>query len=262
VIWIPIVTILEKLYGSVSPTDFEERYLSSVKGLNVQVNFAGTTERGWILVHISGKDQTIVLSLLDREFGLAPYSLEELKRYSLLRGRVAFSCKSENELCVDVPIGTESLNIVVSEKSLQGQLADGKKVPFQRLVELFCLVDHVPIEVKIAEAIKNLSNNVKAVLSERQISLFHNWVQYRFDRLIVLGSLFSDVEQTIKSCRLSRDVIRTESLGVLEHVVLCKLGTDAIGLIPKLGRHLKSAVLVPFSPKKILKEIGSQPFDA
>lgn len=258
----PIVTVLEKLYGSVSPTDFEERYLSSVKGLNVKVHFAGTTERGWILLHVSGKDQNIVLNFLDREFGLAPYSLDELKRFSVLRGRVAFFCKSENDLCLDLPVGSESLCAVVSEKSLQCQLADGKKVPFKRLIELFCLVDHISCEIRFGETIENLSKNVNAVLSERQISLFHNWVQYRFDRLIVLGSLFSDVEQAIKSCRLSRDLIRTESLGFLEHVVLCKLGTDAIGLIPKLGRFLKSAVLVPFSPKKIIKEIGSQPFDA
>ena len=81
------------------------------------------------------------------------------------------------------------------------------------------------------------------------------------EQFMLLESLFSDVEKTIKSCRLSRDVIRVESLGVLEHVVLCKLGTDAVGLIPKLGRYLKSAVLVPFSPKNIIKEIGSQPFD-
>jgi hypothetical protein len=50
-------------------------------------------------------------------------------------------------------------------------------------------------------------------------------------------------------------------LGVLEQVVLCKLGTDAVGLIPKLGRYLKSAVLVPFSPKKILEAIGRSSFD-
>jgi hypothetical protein len=50
-------------------------------------------------------------------------------------------------------------------------------------------------------------------------------------------------------------------LGVLEQVVLCKLGTDAVGLIPTLGRYFKSAVLVPFSPKKILEVVGSQSFD-
>ena len=54
--------------------------------------------------------------------------------------------------------------------------------------------------------------------------------------------------------------IKIESLGVLEQVVLCKLGTDAVGLIPKLGRYLKSSVLVPFSPKKIVAVLGSQSF--
>jgi hypothetical protein len=34
------------------------------------------------------------------------------------------------------------------------------------------------------------------------------------------------------------------------------LGTDAVGLIPKLGRYLKPALLNSFSPKRIIKEIG------
>jgi hypothetical protein len=32
-------------------------------------------------------------------------------------------------------------------------------------------------------------------------------------------------------------------------------------LIPRLGRVLKSAVLVPFSPKKVIKQIGNEAFD-
>jgi hypothetical protein len=258
----PIVTVLEKIYGSASLIEFEERYLGSVKDLTVQLHFVGTTKQGWILLDISGKDQTIVLNLIDCKFGLAPDSFEELKRFSMLRGCVTFSCKSENELCVELPVGFENLKAVVSEKTLQCQLVDGKKIPLQRIVELFCLVDHLPCEVKLTESIKNKSKNVNAFLSERQISLFQNWIQYRFERLIVLGSLFSDVEKSIKLCRLSRDVIRIESLGVLEQVILCKLGTKSIGLITKLGHYLKSAVLVPFSPPKIITEIGSQPFDA
>ena len=80
--------------------------------------------------------------------------------------------------------------------------------------------------------------------------------------MIIFGALFSDVERVVKLSRHSRDIINTESVGVLEQVVLCKLGTDAVGLIPKLGRYLKkSAVLVPFSPKKIVKTLGSQHFD-
>jgi hypothetical protein len=142
---------------------------------------------------------------------------------------------------------------------LRAQLADGKDVPFRNLVELFCLYDNVPIEVRIAGYTEGAA--VEAVLSEKQINLFRNWVSSRFDRLIVLGSLSSEVEHAMNRSKISRDIIKTESLGILEHVVLCKLGTDAVGVIPKLGRYLKkSAVLVPFSPKTILETVGNKAF--
>jgi len=255
----PTVTVLEKLYGSGSPETFEKLYSSLVSGLEVQLRFAGTTNRGWIQLEVSGEDETAALSLLDREIGLAPVSLDNLKKFSVMQGKVVFSGKSKNELYVDLGVSSPKVSdAVVSGKRLCAQLADGKEIPLQELVELFCLYDNMPLEVKIAEGVAGESKTVEAGLSEAQFSLFSRWVRCRFDRLIILGSLFSDVEQAVKFSRHSRDVIRIESLGVLEQVVLCKLGTDAVGLIPKLGRYLKSAVLVPFSPKKILEAFGSQ----
>ena len=255
----PTVTVLEKLYGSGSPETFEKLYSGLVSGLNVQLRFAGTTDRGWIQLEVSGEDETAALSLLDREIGLAPVSLDNLEKFSVLQGKVVFSGKSKKELYVDLGVlSPKTCDAVVSGKRLCAQLADGKDVSLQSLVELFCLYDNMPLEVKIAEGAAGESKTVEAGLSEAQFSLFSGWVGCRFDRLIILGSLFYDVERAVKLSRHSRDVIRIESLGVLEQVVLCKLGTDAVGLIPKLGRYLKSAVLVPFSPKKILEAFGSQ----
>jgi len=254
----PTVTVLEKLYGSGSPETFERLYSSLVSGLNVQLSFAGTTDRGWIQLEVSGEDETAALSLLDREIGLAPVSLDKLKRFSVMRGKVVFSSKSEKELYVDLGVfSPKTCDAVVSEKRLCAQLADGKEVPLQELVELFCLYDNMPLEVKIVQGVEEGNKNVEAGLSEAQFSLFSRWVRCRFDRLIILGSLFYDVERAVKFSRHSRDIIKVEYLGVLEQVVLCKLGTDAVGLIPKLGRYLKSSVLVPFSPKKILEAFGS-----
>ena len=255
----PTVTLLEKLYSSGSPETFEKLYSSLVSGLKVQLRFVGTTDRGWIQLDVSGEDETAALSLLGREVGLAPVSSDKLKKFSTLKGKIVFSSKSENELYVDLGL-PEACDAVVSEKLLRAQLADGKELPLQKLVELFCLYDNVPLEVKIVQGVEDANRNVEACLSEAQISLFSRWVRCGFDRLIVLGSPFSGVERAVKLTRHSRDIIKVESLGVLEQVVLCKLGTDAVGLIPKLGRYLKFAVLVPFSPKKIVETIGSQPF--
>ncbi len=252
------VTVLEKLYGSVSPETFEKLYSGLVSGLEVQLGFAGTTNRGWIQLEVSGEDETAALSLLDREVGLAPVSVEELKKFSVVQGKVIFPNRSKDELYVDLGVSSpETCDAAVSKKRLCAQLADGKDVPLQKLVKLFCLYDNMPLEVKVAENVEEGSKTVAANLSEAQFSLFSRWVGCRFDRLIVLGSLVSDVERAVKLSRSFRDIIRIESLGVLEQVVLCKLGTDAVGLIPKLGRYLKSAVLVPFSPKKILEALGS-----
>ena len=239
----PIVTVIEKLYGSGSPETFENLYSSLVSGLNVQLSFAGTTNRGWIQLDVSGEDETAALSFLDSEIGLAPASLAVLQKFSVMKGKVVFSGKSKDELYVDLGVvSSKTCDAVLSEKRLCAQLADGGELSLQSLVKLFCLYDNVPFEVKIIESVVE-NKNVKASLSEAQFSLFRGWVRSRSDRLIILGCLYSDVERAVKLSRHSRDVIKIESLGVLEQVVLCKLGTDAVGLIPKLGHYLKSAVL-------------------
>jgi hypothetical protein len=100
---------------------------------------------------------------------------------------------------------------------------------------------------------------IEAELSEAQLSQITSWIRSSLDRLIVLGAFFSDVERAVKLSRHFRDVVKIESLGMLEHFALCKLGTDAVGLIPKLGRFLPDAVFVPFSPSKI-RQLIDRPF--
>ncbi len=257
----PIITVLEKIYGSGAPETFEKQYSDLVSGLEVQLRLVGATDRGWMQLEISGEDEIAALSLVDQEIGLAPISLDKLEKFSTVQGKVVFSGKNKEELYIDFGvISPHVMDAVVSSKQLCAQLADGKNNPIPELIELFCLYDNVPLEVKLAEDLKEAKTHVAAVLSEAQVSLFRKWVRYRFDRLIVLGSILSDVEKAVKLSRHSRDIIRVESLGALEQVILCKLGTDAVGLIPKLGRYIKASVLVPFSPKKVLDAVSSPSF--
>ena len=139
------VTLLEKIYGSNSVATFEEHYSRLVEGLDVQLHFLGKTERGWMQLDVSGKDQTIALNLLDQKIGLAPRSVDDLQKFSVVKGRIVFSKKHENELYVDLGIvSAEPCDAVIAEKTLRAQLADGKNVSFKELVELFCLHDNIP----------------------------------------------------------------------------------------------------------------------
>ena len=256
----PTVTLLEKVYGSCSPEDLEPVYSSLCKGLKVKLRVVGETNRGWVQIEVSGEDEIAALHFLARETGLAPVSQDNLKKFSVIRGRVVFSGKSKKELYVDIGVySPETYDAVIPLQRLQAQLADGKKLPLQRLVELFCLYDNLPLEVKIVQGVDSKKKRIEAELAEAQLSQITSWIRSSLDRLIVLGAFFSDVERAVKLSRHFRDVVKIESLGMLEHVALCKLGTDAVGLIPKLGRFLPEAVFVPFSPRKI-RQLIDRPF--
>jgi len=257
----PTVTLLEKAYGHFPADAFEPMLKSLCKGLKVQIKVKGKIAKEWILVEVDGEDESVVLQLLKNELGLAPNNVDNVEKFSVLRGRIVDSGKTAAELFVDIGVfAPKVIYAKIPLQSLQVQLADGKKLPLQRLTELFCLLDYVPLHVKIVDTELDAENEAfLAELSERQLALFTDWLRSSLDRLVILGAQHSDVERAVEASRHFRDVVRIESLGWLEHAIVCKLGTDAVGLIPAIGRILRTATLAPFSPRKI-RQIVDRPF--
>jgi len=256
----PTVTLLEKAYGNIPAEAFEHALKSLCKGLNVQVKVRDQTTEEWVQVEVNGEDESVALQLLNRKFGLAPKNAESVEKFSVLRGRIVDSGKTAAQLRVDV--GVFVPGVIYAEiplQRLQAQLADGKKLLLQRLTELFCLLDYVPLHVKVVDKELDVDESAfLAELSERQLALFTEWLLSLLDRLLILGAQHSDVKRAVEASRHFRDVVRIESLGWLEHAVVCKLGTDAVGLIPAIGRFLRTATLAPFSPRKI-RQIVDRP---
>jgi len=252
----PTITLLEKVYGPFSPQLFQTTLSSLCKDLLVKAKVVSKTNRGWLQVELKGEDQKAAIEFLDHEIGVAPAKIDKVKRFSTFKGKILSVDEERSELRVD--IGVYSLHVcdaVIPLEQLRAQLADGKKLSLQQLTELFCLYTHMPFCVKIIQDAKPENEQVKAELSSSQISKFNEWISSNLDRLIVLGATKQQLERAIKISGHSRDIIRTETLGLLEHAVVCKLGTDAIGLTPKLGPHLYTATLASFSPQKILKTV-------
>jgi len=247
------VTLLEKAYGHFSAQSFEPLLKSLCKGLRVQVKVKGKTAQEWVQVEVNGEDESVSLQLLNSEFGLSPNNAENVEKFSVLRGRIVDSGKTAAELRVDVGVfAPKVVYAKVPLQSLQAQIADGKRLPLQRLTQLFCLLEYVPLHVKIVDFDLKVENEAfLAELSERQLALFSDWLRSSLDRLVILGAQHSNVEYAVEASRHTRDVVKIESLGWLEHAIVCKLGTDAVGLIPAIGRFLRTATLAPFSPRKI-----------
>jgi hypothetical protein len=251
------VTLLEKIYGPFGPQVFQTNLASLCKGLKVKARVVGATDRGWLQLELDGEDQKVAMGFLDREIGIAPVNIAKVKKFATFKGRIISADEKLQELRIDIGVYTPHIcDAVIPLERLQAQLADGKRLTLQRLTALFCLLVHMPLYVKVTEDAESGNEQVKAELSNAQISKFNEWISLGLDRLIVLGATQTQLDNAIKVSGHSRDIIRTENLGLLEHAVVCKLGTDAVGLTPKLGPHLYAANLGCFIPRKIREVIG------
>jgi hypothetical protein len=158
---------------------------------------------------------------------------------------------SELEVTVDIGVLDPPIGAKISLSRLQSQLADGRKVGLKKLAGLFGFCEGLPLAVKVLN-ISVPEGRVDGMLAEGQVSLYKNWTRSFLDRLIVTGASVPEVRSALKRAECDRDVAELEPLGLLECAVVCKLGTDAVGLIPRIGGHLRRAVFTVFSPKRLL----------
>jgi len=245
----PTVKLLSKIHYDYQLKLVESQLKHTLKGLKVKIEKLEATTYGWIQVNFSGEDERAALKCLEEEIGICPLSIEVLKKFSTTKAYILSLGKDELRLDVGV-ILPESTKIIIPLKQLQVQLADGRKTILKELSELFGFCKNMPLTVKI----KSISEKqIEASLAEKQLNIYKRWTNSMLDRLIVLGASHNETQNAIKISKCQNDVVSIESLGLFEDVVVCKLGTDAIGLIPKIGKKLRHATITVFSPKKVLE---------
>lgn len=250
------VVLLQKIHSNGLLREFENFLRGFCGGLKVELIGLSVVENGWIKIKISGEDEETTVRFLEREIGLAPITLESVQSCSVLYGRTMLSRQSKKEISVDVGVfSPKPVYAAVSLQRLQGQLVDGKKISLKQIVDLFGVADGLSFEVRV---VKIGTDELKAELTERQLGLYSSWIDARTDRLVILGAVRERVERAVRMARLNRDVLEVESLDIFEHAAVCKLGTDAKGLIPRLGKWLLEAGFMCFSPRRILDMVGER----
>jgi hypothetical protein len=223
----------------------------------VQLNIHSIHPRGWVQISIKGEDEKAALHFLAKGIGICKTHVKQIEKFSEIKGRTIF-LNENRKLMVDIGVVLpQIIDATISRQQLQAQLTDGRKLPLKKIIEHYGLCKNFPLTVKIIEVNEERSY-VKAMLSESQLQQYRRWRQSLLDRLIIIGASHTRIKFALKRGNMWRDVIQIESLGMLEHAVICKLGTDAVGLIPKIGEYLRDAALAPFNWKKV-KEISPCP---
>ncbi len=254
------VTILAKADNAHQSMLVEKHLQSMLEGLKVDAKISGTVGCGWVQAALSGEDEIIALNYLAQEIGFCPERLENVKMFSTLEGRIAALNKKEDRLTVDVGVFAPNIvGVTIRLQYLQTQLIDGRKIALRRIAELFGLFEKTPLLVKIL-SVDHKNRSVEAIVAHRQLANFGDWMSSLLDRLIVLGTSRENVEYALRKTESERDVVTIESLGLFEQAVVCKLGTDAAGMIPRIGRILPYAAFSVFSPRRILGFLRDRSF--
>jgi hypothetical protein len=245
------VTLLSKVYNThqLKPVENQLKYI--LKSLKIKIENVEVAPRGWIQVNFSGEDEKAASSYLEEEIGLCPVRIENIKKFSTTKGYITGLGESKDELCLDIGITSpKTMNATIPLQHLQAQLADGRKIALKKLTELFGFCENLPLKAKITSINEN---HIEATIAENQLKLYKKWTKSLLDRLIILGASQQEIKTALKNSRCQNDIVEIEQLGLFEHAVACKLGTDAVGLITKVGRNLPNATLSVFKPKTILE---------
>jgi len=240
------LTLLVKAWNDGQLKQIEELIKVQFEELAVEMKFL-ISKNKWVQVSVSGEDEAVASSFIRKEIGVCPVSLEALGTGKILKGYVT---KIDNQqLQVDVGVFEPTINqVVVPLANLQAQLVGGREGSLKKISKIYGVAEGLPISIKITS---NETENLQAELSPEQVEKLHSWQHSLLDRLIVLRVSKELVLLTLERTRLERDVIDVETLGMFEYALTCKLGTDATGLIPRVGRYMRNAVFVVFSAKNL-----------
>jgi hypothetical protein len=245
------LTLLAKINNDYQLKQIDEALKLVFEGLEVEAKILGTVADRWVQIALAGEDEEIATNYVIKEIGICPSNFGNVKRLSTLNGYISILEKNGEELSVDVGVFEPKIvHAIIPLQRLQAQLVDGSKIALGKIAELFGFCKDLPISVKITR-LNEEESLMEAELSSRQIRKYAVWRESLLDRLVVLGLPLHEIKMTLEHAKLDRDVIDVEPLGLLEHALTCKLGTDAAGLIPKIGRNLKNAKFAVFNPKRL-----------
>jgi hypothetical protein len=217
-------------------------------GLKVESDYA--LKGQWLTIRARGEDGDAFLNLLREDLGEAPVSRRKLERWNTVKGFVAGAGRIGYGVYLDIGIQDPApKDALFPLHRMRAQLADGQTLSAKEILDQNALVDYVPLKLTVTGFDgENISVEVEDEDRERIVS----WKKYPFDRVLVVGADKVQVENSVRASGLQSDVIEVESLSLFVQCLVCKIGTDAPGVIAKIGNRLRGVALKSYlTPAKL-----------
>jgi hypothetical protein len=218
------------------------------KGLKLVSDFS--LKGQWLQIRAKGEDAEAFLNLLRQEQGEAPVSRANLEMWDTVRGFVAGAGRIGYGVYIDIGIQDPSpKDALYPLHRMRAQLADGEAKSAREILDNNALVDYVPLKMNVTEF---EGENISVQMEDEARDHLLLWRKYPFDRVIVVGADKTQAENAVRASGLQPDIVKVESLSLFVQSLLCKIGTDAPGVIAKIGGSLRGMGLKSYrTPTKL-----------
>ena len=246
-----IATLAEKIPPQIlkQGSQFIARALTEkANGLELESDFGQQGQ--WLQVRARGEDADAFLNLLKKEYGEASVSRSSLEKWDIVRGFVAGAGRIGYGVYVDIGIqNPKPKDALYPLHRMRAQLADGEPRSAREILDANALVDFVPLMMIVTEL---EGENISVELDDQARDNLVSWRKYPFDRVIAVGADRAFVESAVRASGLQSDIVKVESLSLFVQSVLCKIGTEAPGVIAKIGNRLRGVGLKSYrTPVKL-----------
>jgi len=248
--------LLAEMIPNLSPEELrsplEARLRKLASDLEVSVEFEGVTKNGFPTIGVKGPDIEAYTELIRRKLGIAPADRSEIEVNDNFKAYARGINTRRQTIEIEIgPISTRFRSEITRE-ALMAQLCDGRSFPVERIAQTYCIQEGVPVHVRVT-SIDTQLKEIEVWVSDDQVSRFEEWRRQRFHRIIAVGGFQDKIREAIRLSKVERDVIEVDELSLTAHSLVCKLGTEAPGVIAKIGRYVGRFRLYAFLPDRVDK---------
>jgi len=254
-----ILTLFAKASNPKQLKQIDDLLKSELGDLDLEVRVLGSPINKWVQVSLSGEDEPIATSYINQKIGVCPTNIKNIIKFSVLKGYISKVDTVKQELRVDVGVFEPKITqTAVPLSYLQAQLADGRRVDLKKLTGTYGFQEGLPVSIKLTNLEGDKDGFLRSEFSVEQLDRIRCWQLSLLDRLIILGASKAEVALVLERTGLNRDVIEVGTLGLFEHALTCKLGTDASGLVSRVGRYMRNSRFIVYNARIVADFIGEK----
>ncbi|MBD3226554.1 MAG: DUF2110 family protein [Candidatus Lokiarchaeota archaeon] len=248
------ILLLESIYGPYWQdliTYFRDEIGKLFRNLDLEIDMITLTESGNIYIRFSGKDEEFAYNLLKKEFHVCK-KLSEFEVDSEVFGKLIQVGKYGFGIFVNVGAlyNDTFTDALIALHKLREQLVNDKKISTRKIIDIYGLVNNMPVQTRITEVNIN-EYKIEACFSESQLQVFNKWINEGSEIINICGVLESKIKKVLKITNHKRDIKNIVKLGLFEYSLVCKPGTEAPGIISHIGSRLPGVEMNAFVPERL-----------